>query len=243
MARDAVATSAGTPRLPNPPGRRHDVLAALRASAVPLTIVEIARRLEVHPNTVRFHLETLTASGQVQRVDVSPTRAGRPAMLFRARPGMDRAGPRNYRLLASIFAAGLRAEPDAVAKATDAGRAWGTAVADPPVTTGYLGPDQAVNRLVGLLDDLGFAPEQQDLDGQRQIGLRHCPFLELVDDQSRIVCATHLGLMQGMISTLNTPVTVQRLEPFAEPNLCLVHLGGTRDGSTSSDRPASRTRA
>jgi hypothetical protein len=34
----------------------------------------------------------------------------------------------------------------------------------------------------------------------------------------------HLGLMQGALAALRAPITVGRLEPFAEPDLCLTHL-------------------
>ena len=49
------------------------------------------------------------------------------------------------------------------------------------------------------------------------IRLRHCPFLELAEGYDQLVCAIHLGLMQGALSGLGAPVTASRLEPFAEP--------------------------
>ena len=59
------------------------------------------------------------------------------------------------------------------------------------------GAQQSINRLVELLDELGFAPQRRTAHGQPQIGLRHCPFLELAQDRSAVVCPIHLGLMQG----------------------------------------------
>ena len=52
--------------------RRVDVLSALKASATPMTIAQIADELAVHANTVRFHLEHLEAGGQVERARVHP---------------------------------------------------------------------------------------------------------------------------------------------------------------------------
>jgi predicted ArsR family transcriptional regulator len=83
---------------------------------------------------------------------------------------------------------------------------------------------QSINRLIELLDDLGFAPQRRKAHGQDQIGLRHCPFLELAQDRSAVVCPIHLGLMQGALATWRAPVTVDRLDPFVEPDLCLAHL-------------------
>jgi len=205
-----------------PKGRRREVLTMLRESASPMSIGEIAGRLDVHPNTVRFHLDALAGLGQVERVDTAPAGPGRPPLVFRARRGMDPAGPRNYRLLAGILASSLATGPDPAARATEAGRAWGTYLAGPPAPA--LSAKQAVDRLVGLLDDLGFAPERRSAGGRKQIGLRHCPFLELADTQARVICPAHLGLMRGAMTALGAPVTVERLDPFAEPDLCLAHL-------------------
>jgi len=213
------------------PGRRREVLAALSESTSPLTIAAIAERLDVHPNTVRFHLDALSDTGRVERIHVAPAGPGRPPLMFRPRPGMDPAGPRNYRLLAEILASSLATDPDPVTRATEAGRTWGTHLADPPTRSRKLTDDQAVGRLVSVLVDLGFAPEQRSSADGRQIGLRHCPFLELVDTQARVICPLHLGLMQGAMTALGTSVTVERLDPFAEPDLCLAHLSVSRNAS------------
>ncbi len=206
-------------------GRRADVLAVLRQSPSPMGVAEIAKRLGVHLNTVRFHLDHLVSAGQVERSPVTPTGRGRPQLAFRARPVMDLAGPRNYRLLAEIMVCGLAGAPDAVARMTDAGRDWGRRLVDKSASA-----DRPVDRLVDLLDDLGFAPEQRPADVGRQIGLRHCPFLDLVQTRGDFVCQAHLGLMQGALAQLGGPVTVDRLEPFAEPDLCVAHLSPA-DGS------------
>ena len=81
--------------------------------------------------------------------------------------------------------------------------------------------DESIEHLVGLLDELGFAPERR---GDEQLGLRNCPFLELVEIQKAIICPIHLGLMQGALETWAAPVTADRLDAFVEPDLCLVHL-------------------
>ncbi|MEQ4302008.1 helix-turn-helix domain-containing protein [Plantactinospora sp. B6F1] len=222
-----------------PPGRRADVLAVLRTSPLPLSITDIAERLGVHPNTVRFHLDTLAGTGQVERVQAAPAGPGRPALLFRIRPGMDPTGPRNYRLLAGILAGSVATDPAALGRATEAGRAWGRQLAESAARSAGspAGPaepsagssadveDQAVDRLVELLGELGFAPERRSTGDVRQIGLRHCPFLDLVHTQAQVICQVHLALMQGALTGTGASATVERLEPFAEPDLCLAHLG------------------
>ncbi len=90
--------------------------------------------------------------------------------------------------------------------------------------------------LVSLLDTLGFAPELDDdrphahpEGGPSQIRLRNCPFLELASSKPQIACSIHLGLMRGALDAWGSPVTVDRLDPFAEPDLCVAHL--TREGA------------
>jgi predicted ArsR family transcriptional regulator len=45
----------------------------------------------------------------------------------------------------------------------------------------------------------------------------------------------HLGLMQGALTAMRAPVTVDRLDPFVEPDLCVAHLASapTRDRASS----------
>lgn len=200
----------------------------LRESTSPLSIAQIAERLDVHPNTVRFHLDALADAGQVERAHAPASGPGRPPLVFRARPGMDPAGPRNYRLLAEMLASDLAADPDPVTRAIEVGRAWGTRLVDPPDRPDERNQHRAVGRLMALLDDLGFAPEQPSAG---RIGLRHCPFLELAETQGSVVCPLHLGLMRGAMATLGASATVERLDPFVGPDLCVAHLSAPASAS------------
>jgi predicted ArsR family transcriptional regulator len=134
---------------------------------------------------------------------------------------MDPAGPREYQVLSEILISHLAGEPDADAKAQAAGRAWGRRLERPHTAPRPLGTQESSEHLVELLGELGFAPERGD---DEMIGLRHCPFLDLVESQRSVVCPIHLGLMQGALENWDAPVTVDRLDAFVEPDLCLAHL-------------------
>jgi predicted ArsR family transcriptional regulator len=212
---------------PVSPGRRQDVLRLLKAANTPLSIAAIAGQLGVHPNTVRFHLDVLVASGQAELVAPAHDRPGRPAQLFRSVQGMDPAGPRRYQLLAEILVQSIAAEPEPGVRAADAGRAWGQRLADPAGTGEHAASARSgepVARLVALLGELGFDPDLRVSGDRQQVGLRHCPFLELAQTRAQVVCPIHLGLMQGALAAWDAPVTVNGLEPFAEPDLCVAHL-------------------
>lgn len=203
-------------------GRRREVLRVLRASPDPMSIVAIADVLGVHPNTVRFHLDSLVGDGQVEQVEPGRKGPGRPPLMFAAVRQMDRGGTRHYRLLAEILTAAFAAERDPRAKALAAGRAWGRKLESLP--TDATNAEDSIDHLVDVLDDLGFAPERRAAGGEQQVGLRHCPFLEVAENRTNVICPVHLGLMQGAMESWGAPVAVERLDQFVEPDLCLAHL-------------------
>jgi predicted ArsR family transcriptional regulator len=205
-------------------GRRRDVLRLLKADSGPMSITAMAKVLDVHPNTVRFHLEALVSDGQVEHVEPDRKRPGRPPLMFRAIPQMDRGGPRAYRLLAEILEMSLASGRDPGAKALAAGRAWGRMLKMPVPQGKRVGAQGSIDHLVDSLDELGFAPERRESGGKQQIGLRHCPFLELAEARTKIVCPIHLGLMQGVLESEEASVGVDRLDAFVEPDLCVAHL-------------------
>jgi predicted ArsR family transcriptional regulator len=207
-------------------GRRRAVMRLLRAAPDPMSIAGIADVLGVHPNTVRFHLDSLVADGQVEHVELNRKGPGRPPLMFRAVRQMDRGGTRHYRLLAEILAMAYATERDPGPKALAAGRAWGQKIDAElrPLPDDADSAEEAIARLIDVLDELGFAPERRVSDGEQQVGLRHCPFLELAENSSSVVCPVHLGLMQGAMESWGAPFSVDRLDPFVEPDLCLAHL-------------------
>lgn len=71
-------------------------------------------------------------------------------------------------------------------------------------------------------DDLGFDPEG---DVERlEVHLRRCPFLDLAHERPEVVCSVHLGLARGVLAQEGGPLTAEWLEPFVEPQHCVLHL-------------------
>jgi len=216
-------------------GRRREVLRVLRASSDPMSIIAAADVLVVHPNTVRYHLDSLVGDGLVELVEPDRKGPGRPPLMFRAVRQMDRGGTRNYQVLAEILSTHLATDRRPGAKALAAGRAWGHSLASlelelesPPDVAS---PDEAIDRLIGVLDELGFAAERRafdgEHDGEHQVSHRHCPFLELAENHPNVVCQLHLGLVQGTLEAWGTPITAERLDAFVTPDLCLLYLRPT----------------
>ena len=238
-------TDIAKPPVP-PGGRRLDVLRLVQAAADPLSIAQIADELGVHPNTVRFHLDTLVEEGRVEHTEPDHKGRGRPALMFRAIRQMDRGGTRRFRLLAEILVIGLAADSDPSGKALAAGRAWGQRLRPLHQLSGPVDAAESTDHLLEMLDELDFEPErlQPDGTGDEQLGLRHCPFLELAETSTQVVCPIHLGLMQGALEAWDSPVTVDRLDPFAKPDLCVAHLkSATLNGSPVDASPPTAVRA
>jgi predicted ArsR family transcriptional regulator len=138
---------------------------------------------------------------------------------------MDPAGPRNYLLLADALATSAGDDRGATDNSVESGRALGRRLAWPFVGSNPVSNHKATDQLTTILGDLGFDPERRSALGGDEIGLRNCPFLELIEEHEQVICPMHLGLMQGVMSTLGATVTVQSLEPFAEPDRCLARMG------------------
>ncbi|WP_448062858.1 hypothetical protein [Cellulomonas hominis] len=125
----------------------------------------------------------------------------------------------------------------------DMGERWGRAAAG---AGGHVGApvDDAgvVDRLVGLLDDIGFAPRVDVADKEAVsefaasdatvVELHRCPFVEVAREHRDVVCAVHLGLLRGALDQMHAPPTTVRLEPFVRPDLCLVRLTPGASGAS-----------
>lgn len=214
----------------------------LRDSPEPRTIVDLAEELGVHPNTVRFHLESLTSMGRVERIFGAKGGLGRPPVQYFAKAGMNPDGPTNYQFLATVLTSQFADNShDPAEDARSLGHKWSQTLVAPTRASAKekrssaTARGTAVKQVASVLADLGFAPEPV---GSRsaEIRLRHCPFLDLVPENSEVICSLHLGLMQGAFDALNGPVTVDRLDPFVEPDLCVARLGPIGASGTRKPR-------
>jgi predicted ArsR family transcriptional regulator len=217
---------------------RAGVLDMLRAADRPLGVREVAQRMELHPNTARFHLEALAEAGLAVRETEDRQTPGRPRIGYRA-VADGPAGRRRYRLLAEMLTsliAGTMPEPGRAAE--EAGREWGAFLTEQPPPFRRPAGEEAVAKLAAMMEELGFAPhaEAGDGGGHYRLCLRQCPFREVAEHHQDVICSLHLGLMRGALARMRAPITADRLEPFVEPSLCVARL-------TARDDPGERPSA
>lgn len=209
------------------------VLEYLRARAAAAPAPEIAEAVGLHPNTVRLHLEQLAEAGLVARDVEARDRPGRPRLLYRAQTVTD-VPDGGYRMLAGILAGQLDAAgARAAEESARAGRVWARTLTDAPAAP--VTAQQATAHVVELMDRLGFEPSVPGPDGV--VELHRCPFQQVAEQHSRVVCGVHLGLLQGALESLSAPVQATHLEPFVTPGLCLAHLAPADHIPTTAPPP------
>lgn len=216
---------------PSPDGPRAGasrlrVLQALREVPEGRGVQELAEQLGLHVNTVRFHLDRLVGEGVVARHAEERSAPGRPRLTFTtvAAPGTH-GDKRSYRLLAEILASYVAgATEDPVLAGTEAGRTWGHYLTERPGPYRRTDEKSSMHELLRILDDIGFVPELVQAGSGQEVWLRHCPFLEVAQEHRDVVCAVHLGLMQGALAEMRAPFTTNELEPLVEPSLCIARV-------------------
>jgi len=187
----------------------------------PVSVREMSRRLSLHPNTLRPHLRRLEEAGLVSREIRKTAAVGRPQTLYSVRE-VEPEGGRDYRLLAEMLCGLLRGKR-AMEQAQGLARQWGSYL----VAQG--GPKPGVRlparRNLAVLQEAmataGFEPRFRREEGESiEVTMRQCPFRDLADDYRDLVCTLHRGLVEGMLSGLQPPMSLREFKPFAERGLC-----------------------
>ena len=190
--------------------QRREILDALTSARDGLDTNQLAERLELHPNTIRWHLGVLTDAGLVQAIPERRRGRGRPSIVHRLTGEGVANGRDDYRLLATMLTDVVAGDRDGEARAYEAGLRWGRHLQQAE-------PDASI---AGLLDQEGFAAEQHD----DRIEMRRCPFYELAESSPQVICTLHQGIVEGALDEAGSEQTVERLDPFVEPSLCIAHL-------------------
>jgi predicted ArsR family transcriptional regulator len=211
--------------------QRHRLLGDARRLAIiealeegPRQIPELARMLDVHPTTVRAHLERLIEAGVLEEEEGVPSGRGRPSKRYRLRQPL-LGGEPEVRLFVSSLVSLLRTAygDRAVAAAEEEGVRKGREMA-----RAYRHPsfEQAVREVVQTLTSLSFAPglpvKRADTVG---VDVHHCPFsVDPNDPDGAVVCGFHQGLIRGLAETASGHEVEVKLQPFIAPGLCRVEL-------------------
>jgi predicted ArsR family transcriptional regulator len=201
---------------------RAAVLDALRDQAGPVTVAALERATDLHPNTLREHLDGLVARDLARRVRATPSGRGRPAWLYEATDAAAGAGS-EYAGLAATLAAHLHRTSDNPGEdAVLAGQAWGHSLARTSGAPDGHGEAAARRKVVSILDGVGFAPQADERATTAR--LTRCPLLDAAKEFPDVVCGVHLGIVRGALDEYGADSTRTDLAPFSEPGACRLDL-------------------
>ena len=186
------------------------ILDALRTVPDGLDANQLAGRLDLHPNTIRWHLGLLADSGLVEAMPERRHQRGRPSLVYRLTGEGVGRGRDEYRLLAAMLTDLVAADGNGEARAYATGLRWGR----------HLRRGEPDASLVDLLDQEGFEATQR---GER-VEMRRCPFYALAEGSPQVICTLHHGVIDGALAETGTDEEVGRLDPFVEPGLCVAHI-------------------
>jgi len=214
---------------------RRRLLAILRGASEPLDAQELARITGQHVTTVRFHLDVLTKESLVRQFQQPPRGRGRPRIGYRA---VQRT--LGYQELAQVLADQLGGEPRSRSEAgLAAGRAWGGKLDAAERRVETLADAKDVT--IGLLSELGFAPERDTAadDGEHVvIRMTGCPLRDLARTHSDVVCSVHRGMIEEVLDRSGERGAVEvRLQPFVDNELCLTRLEMARRTGRNNGGP------
>lgn len=176
---------------------RYAIYLELARSSRPLATAEIAESLDLHPNTVRPHLERMREVGLLDQETDARGAVGRPQHRYSLAADAPSLGlePPTFPVLSKMLlrlagAARLGAE-DAAEAGREQGEAY--AVADQP--------ESCLSGLVARLDSLGFDPAVVADEQTATVAFTHCPFRELAESDPDVVCGLHRGMVEGFVAT------------------------------------------
>jgi predicted ArsR family transcriptional regulator len=186
------------------------ILEALRSARDGLDTNELAAGLDLHPNTIRWHLGVLTDAGLVQAIPQRRHGRGRPSVVHRLTGEGIASGRDEYRLLATMLTDVVAADGAGETRVYEAGVRWGRHLQEAERDAG----------LADLLDREGFAAEQHG----DEVEMRRCPFYALAESSPQVICTLHHGIIDGALAAAGSEQTVDSLEPFVEPGLCIARI-------------------
>lgn len=207
---------------------------------------EIADAVGGHPNAVRPHLEALVQGNLLGKGEVRDGHRGRPPSIYSltehgksaiAEPPVGDGSALVGALTSFMLSVGHGPED-----ALRVGRIWAEAlqVVDPRAPSSGESPEAhtvddgaastvqglrpiSVDRVVDVMETLGFEPDLESTPDGHTVTLKACPMLSLAQHNPEFICRIHEGLIEGVLEREGNPSSVE-MKPFAAPQACLVHI-------------------
>lgn len=191
---------------------RARVLRHLLSSHKAQPISAIASDLDLHPNTIRFHLEALEDRGYVHHINEARMGKGRPRKLFAATTQAPEVDTSHLRDLTQVLIRHVLSNSETPKEtAQEIGFHWGQEVAaaeqaEQPEPH----PEEAVSEVLAHTRDMGFVATQAD---EETAAFHSCPYRSMGQPTLENICAIHYGLLRGYLEETDSPVELESLTP------------------------------
>ena len=205
---------------------RYRIFRYVEQAAHPVYVEELTELLGMNHNAIRQHLAVLKDANLVIERLESRSKPGRPRLQYLLSPGVPGSwgteGP--YQAVALLMAEMIKSKQSA----RDVGRAAGK-----NRFSRLSGPKRGA--LVALQDSLtadGFSPRRSRSKGGWEFTLDRCPYAEVASADPGTVCQLHLGMLEGMVATLDPQVDLALSLRDPRKAGCKVRVRG---GSSASE--------
>ncbi len=203
---------------------RASLFALLGELKRPVGTVELADRLDLHPNGVRIHLERMQEAGLIERARDRGLR-GRPRDAWTIAPGAEPGGeaPTAYQDLGRWLARAIRLRQGGLRGIEETGREIGQEIAPE-------GPETDAEAFKTSLSALGFKPTVKSHQRERvTICLGNCPYRDAVRENQPAICALHKGITRGLLDVLHPEAKLAGFVPHDPDRAgCLIEVLGLR---------------
>ena len=202
---------------------RYAIYEELVRAGIPRSTGEVASALNLHPNTIRPHLERMRDAGLLTVEVDSRGSVGRPQHRYAVAAEAPSLGiePPAYPLLAGLLANVAAAEAPPADQVASVGARHGRVLAkSSPAGTGCSAG------LTNAMHELGFSPATSSEDSRStSIRFTECPYRRMAEAFPDLVCQLHRGMVEGYLaekggSTLVEFATLEDRDP------CRAELAG-----------------
>ncbi|MBW3536892.1 MAG: helix-turn-helix domain-containing protein [Actinobacteria bacterium] len=203
---------------------RYAIYEELVRAGTPRSTAEVAAALDLHPNTIRPHLERMREVGLlVVEVD-SRGSVGRPQHRYAVADEAPSLGvePPAYPLLAGLLANVAAAEAPPADRVASVGARHGRVLAQsaPPKAGCSAG-------LTSAMQELGFSPVSSSEDTHStSIRFTECPYRRMAEAFPDLVCQLHRGMVEGYVAEKGG-ATVVEFATLEDRDPCRAELAGT----------------
>ncbi|KGX85008.1 helix-turn-helix transcriptional regulator [Pontibacillus marinus] len=188
-----------------------------------VSVLEIAKKFNIHPNVARLHLSKLEQAHMLQSQTKKTGKGGRPSRLYSlANKEIQLNFPyRDYKLLATMameVVQELGEQGEQILYKT--GYKYGQEILETHLnsTPSDMTIENKIEKLRHISNIIGIYPRFEYVKHKNTIffSIHNCPFKDLAQKKPELVCKMHSQLIKGMLDSLFKNIELQEGENMME---------------------------